>query len=171
MDNQDCVYLGKILKPFSYKGELKIYIEDFYIDQIKELDSFLLKIQGSYIPFTIKAITKNKSNIFRIILDGIDSEDLAKKLADVEIYTENNLIKRKVLEKKNNYIFIDYVIYNNNSIIGKIIDIVEIENQDLFEVVFNEKRILIPLVDEFVVNIDNNNKKIIMNLPEGLTDL
>lgn len=171
MDNQDCVYLGKILKPFSYKGELKIYIEDFYIDQIKELDSFLLKIQGSYIPFTIKAITKNKSNIFRIILDGIDSEDLAKKLADVEIYTENNMIKKEVLEKKNNYIFIDYVIYNNNSIIGKIIDVVEIENQDLFEVVFNEKRILIPLVDEFVVNIDNDNKKIIMNLPEGLTDL
>ena len=171
MDNQDCIYLGRILKPFSYKGELKIYIEDFYIDQIKELDSFLLKIQGSYIPFTIKAITKNKSNIFRIILDGIDSEDLAKKLADVEIYTENNMIKKEVLEKKNNYIFIDYVIYNNNSIIGKIIDVVEIENQDLFEVVFNEKRILIPLVDEFVVNIDNDNKKIIMNLPEGLTDL
>ena len=171
MDNQDCTCLGKILKPFSYKGELKIYIEDFYIDQIKELDSFLLKIQGSYIPFTIKAITKNKSNIFRIFLDGIDSEDLAKKLADVEIYADNNLIKTEVLEKKNNYIFIDYVIYNNNVIIGKIIDIIENENQDLFEVVFNEKRILIPLVDEFVVNIDNDNKKIIMNLPDGLTDL
>ena len=171
MDNQDCIYLGKILKPFSYKGELKIYIEDFYIDQIKELDSFLLKIQGSYIPFTIKAITKNKSNIFRIILNGINSEDLAKKLADVEIYAENNLIKREVLKKKNNYIFIDYVICNNNAIIGKIIDIIENENQDLFEVVFNEKRILIPLVDEFVVNIDNDNKKIIMNLPDGLTDL
>ena len=171
MENQDCIYLGKILKPFSYKGELKIYIEDFYIDQIKELDSFLLKIQGSYIPFTIKAITKNKSNIFRIFLDGIDSEDLAKKLADVEIYADNNLIKTEVLEKKNNYIFIDYVIYNNNVIIGKIIDIIENENQDLFEVVFNEKRILIPLVDEFVVNIDNDNKKIIMNLPKGLTDL
>ena len=79
MENQDCICLGKILKPFSYNGELKIYIEDFYIDQVKELDSFLLKIQGSYIPFTIKAITKNKSNIFRISLDGIDSEDLAKK--------------------------------------------------------------------------------------------
>ena len=171
MDNQDYIYLGKILKPFSYKGELKIYIEDFYIDQIKELDSFLLKIQGSYIPFTIKAITKNKSNIFRIFLDGIDSEDLAKKLADVEIYADNNLIKTEVLEKKNNYIFIDYVIYNNNAIIGKIIDVIENENQDLFEVVFNEKRILIPLVDEFVVNIDNDNKKIIMNLPDGLTDL
>ena len=64
-----------------------------------------------------------------------------------------------------------YLIYNNNSIIGKIIDVVENKNQDLFEVVFNENRILIPLVDEFVVNIDNENKKIIMNLPEGLTDL
>ena len=171
MENQDCVYLGKILKPFSYKGELKIYIEDLYIDHIKELDSFLLKIQGSYIPFTIKAITKNKSNIFRISLDGIDSEDLAKKIAGVEIYTENNLIKSEGLEKNNNDIFVDYVIYNNNSIIGKIIDIVENKNQDLFEVVVNEKRILIPIVDEFIVNIDNDNKKIIMNLPEGLTDL
>ena len=171
MENQDCIYLGKILKPFSYKGEVKSYIEDLYIDQIKELDSFLLKIQGSYIPFTIKAITKNKSNIFRISLDGIDSEDLAKKLAGVEIYVENNLIKSEVLEKNNNYIFVDYVIYNNNSIIGKIIDIIENKNQDLFEVIVNEKRILIPIVDEFVVNIDNDNKKIIMNLPEGLTDL
>ena len=171
MENQDCIYLGKILKPFSYNGELKIYIEDFYIDQIKELDSFLLKIQGSYIPFTIKAITKNKSNIFRISLDGIDSEDLAKKLAGVEIYVENNLIKSEVLEKNNNYIFVDYVIYNNNSIIGKIIDIIENKNQDLFEVIVSEKRILIPIVDEFIVNIDNDNKKIIMSLPEGLTDL
>ena len=171
MENQDCIYLGKILKPFSYNGELKIYIEDLYVDQIKELDYFLLKIQGSYIPYTIKAITKNKSNIFRISLDGIDSEDLAKKLAGVEIYVENNLIKSEVIEKNNNYIFVDYVIYNKNSIIGKIIDIVENKNQDLFEVVVNEKRILIPIVDEFVVNIDNDNKKIIMNLPEGLTDL
>jgi 16S rRNA processing protein RimM len=81
------------------------------------------------------------------------------------------LIKSEVLEKNDNYIFIDYVIYNNNSIIGKIIDIVENKNQDLFEVVFNEKRILVPLVDEFIVNIDNDTKKIIMNLPEGLTDL
>jgi len=171
VDNQDCIYLGKILKPFSYKGELKIYIEDFYIDQIKELDSFLLKIQGSYIPFTIKAITKNKSNIFRISLDGIDSEDLAKKLTGIEIYSENNLIKSENSKTNKNYIFIDFVIYNNNSIIGKIIDIIENKNQDLFVVVFNEKRILIPLVDEFVVKIDNDNKKILMNLPEGLTDL
>tara|TARA_B100001758_G_C18028235_1_gene411646 strand:- start:50 stop:565 length:516 start_codon:yes stop_codon:yes gene_type:complete len=171
VENQDCIYLGKILKPFSYKGELKIYIEDFYIDQIKELDSFLLKIQGSYIPFTIKAITKNKSNIFRISLDGIDSEDLAKKLTGIEIYSENNLIKSENLKTNKNYIFIDFVIYNNNSIIGKIIDIIENKNQDLFVVVFNEKRILIPLVDEFVVKIDNDNKKILMNLPEGLTDL
>ena len=171
MENQDCIYLGKILKPFSYKGELKIYIEDFYIDQIKELDSFLLKIQGSYIPFTIKAITKNKSNIFRISLDGIDSEDLAKKLTGIEIYSENNLIKSENSKTNKNYIFIDFVIYNNNSIIGKIIDIIENKNQDLFVVVFNEKRILIPLVDEFGVKIDNDNKKILMNLPEGLTDL
>ena len=81
------------------------------------------------------------------------------------------MIKSAILEKNNNYIFIDYLIYNNNSIIGKIIDVVENKNQDLFEVVFNKKRLLIPLVDEFVVNIDNENKKIIMNLPEGLTDL
>ena len=81
------------------------------------------------------------------------------------------MIKSAILEKNNNYIFIDYLIYNNNSIIGKIIDVVENKNQDLFEVVYNEKRILIPLIDEFVVNIDNENKKIIMNLPEGLTDL
>ena len=92
-------------------------------------------------------------------------------MTGIEIYSENNLIKSENLKTNKNYIFIDFVIYNNNSIIGKIIDIIENKNQDLFVVVFNEKRILIPLVDEFVVKIDNDNKKILMNLPEGLTDL
>ena len=77
----------KNLKPFSYKGELKIYIEDFYIDQINELDSFLLKVQGSYIPFTIKAITKNKSNILESVLMELIRK-IQQKIAGIEIYTK-----------------------------------------------------------------------------------
>ena len=93
-----------------------------------------------------------------------------------KIYLYYNLyIRHKCFLKRSQYSQwgedLEIQVFFKDTKVGKFIDVVENKNQDLFEVVFNEKRILIPLVDEFVVNIDNENKKIIMNLPEGLTDL
>lgn len=170
-NNQDYVYLGKILKPFSYKGELKIFIEDLYIDYFLDINTIFIDIQGSYTPFAIKSSSKNKSNIFRISLDGIDSESLAKALKGNDIYIQKKLISKEVFQKNKNYIFIDYKLYDNNLFIGKVIEVIQNKNQVLVKVVFNEKNILIPLVDEFIIKIDKDKKKLIMNLPEGLKDL
>ena len=43
--------------------------------------------------------------------------------------------------------------------------------QPLFEVLNGEVEMLIPMIDQFLVKIDRENKKVIMNLPEGLVEM
>lgn len=40
-----------------------------------------------------------------------------------------------------------------------------------FEVLKDDVEILIPMIDHFLVKIDRENKKVIMDLPEGLIEM
>jgi 16S rRNA processing protein RimM len=43
--------------------------------------------------------------------------------------------------------------------------------QPLFEVLNGNVELLIPMIDQFLVKIDRTNKKVIMDLPEGLVEM
>ena len=55
--------------------------------------------------------------------------------------------------------------------IGTIQRINDSNAQPLFEIEKDGIEILVPLIDDFIVNLDRINKKIILNTPEGLVDL
>ena len=56
-------------------------------------------------------------------------------------------------------------------VFGKIVSINDTSAQALFEVVNGSVEILVPMIDQFLVKIDRENKKVIMNLPEGLVEM
>jgi 16S rRNA processing protein RimM len=55
--------------------------------------------------------------------------------------------------------------------IGEITDIDESTINTLFVVENNDGEILIPAQEEFIVDIDHENSRIILDLPEGLVEL
>ena len=56
-------------------------------------------------------------------------------------------------------------------VFGKIVSINDSSAQPLFEVVNGSVEILVPMIDQFLVKIDRANKKVVMNLPEGLVEM
>ena len=56
-------------------------------------------------------------------------------------------------------------------VFGKIVSINDTTAQPLFEVLNGEVEMLIPMIDHFIVKIDRENKKVIMDLPEGLVEM
>ena len=56
-------------------------------------------------------------------------------------------------------------------IVGEIQSINDTTAQPLFEVLNDGIEILIPMIDHFLVKIDRENKKVIMDLPEGLIEM
>jgi 16S rRNA processing protein RimM len=63
------------------------------------------------------------------------------------------------------------VIDNNYGDIGTVVRVNDQTSQPVLIVSKNDKEIMIPLVDEFLVEVKRKEKKLIFNLPQGITEL
>jgi 16S rRNA processing protein RimM len=64
------------------------------------------------------------------------------------------------------------VFEENGNKIGEVSDVIQNSAQDIFEIETAEnKKVLIPRVDEFILDIDADNREIKVRLIEGLLDL
>ena len=165
MKKPDLQYLGEFIKLFSFKGEIILY-SDNTISLIENLDTIFIDIDGAFVPFQIKKSKSHKKNIFRILLEGISSESEAKDLLKKSVY-----INKLENQDNINNIVDNFNVYNNNEYLGIVISTINKTGQTIIEVKMKEKIVLIPFVDEFIVEINYDLNKIDMILPDGLLDI
>tara|TARA_X000000368_G_C22805144_1_gene612115 strand:+ start:75 stop:590 length:516 start_codon:yes stop_codon:yes gene_type:complete len=171
MNKQDCYYLGTIVSKFSFKGELLLKLDSDEIDY-KKIRTIFIENEGSLVPFEIKKVLLHKSSLLRLKVENIDNEEKAIKILRSEVY-----LPLKDLPKLNGNKFYFHeiinfkVVDNNLGDIGTVINVNDQTSQPVLIVSKNNKEIMIPLVDEFLSEIKRKEKKIIFNLPEGLTDI
>ena len=165
MKKPDLQYLGEFIKLFSFKGEIILYSENT-ISLIENLDTIFIDIDGAFVPFQIKKSKSHKKNIFRVLLEGISSESEAKDFLKKSVYINE-------LENQDNInnIVDNFNVYNNNEYLGIVISTINKTGQAIIEVKMKEKIVLIPFVDEFIVEINYDLNKIDMILPDGLLDI
>jgi 16S rRNA processing protein RimM len=165
MKKPDLQYLGEFIKLFSFKGEIILY-SDNTINLIENLDTILIDIDGAFVPFQVKKSKSHKKNIFRVLLEGISSESEAKDLLKKSVY-----INKLENQDNINNIVDNFNVYNNNEYLGIVISTINKTGQTIIEVKMKEKIVLIPFVDEFIVEINYDLNKIDMILPDGLLDI
>ncbi len=150
--------MGFVVKTHGYKGQLKIEVDEEYEFQ----DFLLLSINQKFVPFEIENVNEQG---FLIKLKNIDSEDKASELVGLDI------LELLELEKENST-------YNNYSLVNlidgvkySITNTIELPSQILLEIRVNYKDILIPFHEDLGAKIDETNKTIYMNFPDGILDL
>jgi|TARA_B100001059_G_scaffold3427_1_gene2794 16S rRNA processing protein RimM len=165
MKKPDLQYLGEFIKLFSFKGELIFYSELKSVF-VENLDSLFVNFNESYVPFQIIKVKSHKKNNYRTQLQNVNSESEAKRLLKKDIYIER-------IENSDNsdYLVDNFKVYNNNKYIGVVISTINKTEQSIMEVKMSNKVVLIPLVDQFIVEINDEELKIDMDLPEGLLDI
>ena len=165
MKKPDLQYLGEFIKLFSFKGEIILY-SDNTISLIENLDTIFIDIDGAFVPFQIKKSKSHKKNIFRVLLEGISSESEAKDFLKKSVY-----INKLENQDNINNIVDNFNVYNNNEYLGIVISTINKTGQTIIEVKMKEKIVLIPFVNEFIVEINYDLNKIDMILPDGLLDI
>ena len=165
MKKPDLQYLGEFIKLFSFKGELIFYSELKSVF-VENLDSLFVNFNESYVPFQIIKVKSHKKNNYRTQLQNVNSESEAKRLLKKDIYIER-------IENSDNsdYLVDNFKLYNNNKYVGVVISTINKTEQSIMEVKMSNKVVLIPLVDQFIVEINDEELKIDMDLPEGLLDI
>ncbi|MBF6641777.1 16S rRNA processing protein RimM [Flavobacterium sp. J49] len=172
MRKEDCFYLGKIAKKFSFKGEVLIYLDTDEPELYENMESVFVEFNKNLVPFFIENSALHKNDFLRVQFEDVDSEEEADKLIGCEIYLPLNMLPKLEGNKFYFHEVIGFEIEDQRlGVFGKIVSINDTSAQPLFEVVNGSVEILVPMIDQFLVKIDRENKKVVMNLPEGLIEM
>ena len=166
---QEYLEVGQIVNTNGLKGLLKInpFTED--ITRFERLKTILVEHKKELLEFEIESVRYQKKQVL-LKLKGIDTIEEAEK------YREDYLkIKRNKEEKlpEDTYYIVDLIgldIYTENGeLLGKLDDVFSTGSNDVYVVKNSEgKQILLPAISDVIKNIDLEQKKIVVNLIEGL---
>ena len=172
MKKEDCFYLGKIVKKYSFKGELLAKLDTDEPDLYDNLDAIFIDLRGNLVPFFIESSQLHKSDLLRLKFEDVDTEADADALIKTELYLPLDLLPKLDGDKFYFHEVIGFKIKDKNfGDVGILKGINDSTAQALFEVDKDGVEILIPMNDEFIVKVDRKNKIIEVNTPEGLIDL
>lgn len=165
--------VGKIVNTHSLKGEVKVISStDFEEERFKKGSKLLITRGNQLIREVVVQSYRNHKNFLLIKFEGIDSVEEAEKLKNLQIKIDSD----EVGELEENEFYFHQIIGcevfdENDKNLGEIIDILTPGANDVWVIKGeNGKEILIPYIEDVVKKIDITNKKVNIEVMEGLID-
>jgi 16S rRNA processing protein RimM len=172
MQKQDCFYLGNVVGKFSFKGELLVKVDSDNPEDYTELESVFVELSTGLVPFFIKKCQLHKSELLRIDFEEISNDQEADALIKKNLYLPLDLLPPLEGNKFYYHEIIGFTVSTKAKEIGLITAVLEQGPQALFQVEATDKKIhLIPIHDDFILEVDRKKNLIQVQLPEGLLEL
>jgi len=172
MQKKDCFYLGKIVKKYSFKGEVLVKLDTDEPELYEHLDAIFIELRNSLVPFFIESSQLHKSELLRVKFEEVDSEEDADSIIKCDVYLPLKFLPKLEDDKFYFHEVIGYTVEDVNfGNVGVIKAINDSTAQSLFEIDRDGIEILIPMNDAFIKKVDKKKKLIIVETPEGLIDL
>jgi len=169
---KDCFYLGKIVKKYSFKGELLVKLDTDEPEIFKNLESVFISLRNNLIPFFVDSCKLHKSQLLRIKFEEVDTEEDADALLKSDLYLPLSILPTLSGNKFYYHEVTGFTIIDENfGEVGVIDNINDTGAQELFVIDRQGTEILIPVNDEFIKKVDRDKKQILVSTPEGLIDL
>jgi len=167
----NCIKVGRIGKPHGYKGAVRMDLSgDIELDKPeKSNEPVFLVIQQKPVPFFYTQ-WQDAGNSIIIKFEDIDTEEQARELLGLDVLAPEKWVEEN--DEVSASALIDFTVVDSQlGKLGFITNYTETPAHTILYMLLNGREILIPLVDEFVENIDFDNQTLYMNLPEGLVDV
>ena len=165
--------VGKIVNTHSLKGEVKVISSTDFEEQRFEKGTELLITRGNQVvkEVTVESYRTHKNNLL-VKFVGIDSIEEAEKLKNLQIKIDSDNIGEL---EENEFYFHEIigceVFDENGKSLCEISEILTPGANDVWVIKSqNGKEILIPYIEDVVKKIDVENKKIDIEVMEGLID-
>lgn len=172
MQKKDCFYLGKIVKKYSFKGEILVKLDTDEPGLYEHMESVFIDLRGNLVPFFIESSQLHKSELLRIKFEDVDTEEDADTILKSELYLPLEFLPKLEDDKFYFHEIIGFKVEDQNfGHVGVVKAVNDSTAQSLFEIDRNGIEILIPMNDEFIIKVDKPNQVIYVRTPTGLIDL
>ncbi|MDR2058171.1 MAG: ribosome maturation factor RimM [Dysgonamonadaceae bacterium] len=166
---EDLIKIGEFKKPHGIKGEISF---SFTNDSFNKCERPFLfcELDGVFVPFLLEEYRFSSTSTALVKLKTIDSEQKARLLCLKEVYFLKEYITGFPSNKSFTWdYYIGFILIDKyKGKIGLILDVDESTINILFVVQKDGEEILIPATNEFITGIDEEQKTLYMELPEGL---
>jgi len=167
--SDEFITIGKVVSTQSNKGEVNVLPLTDSTDRFKNLDTVFLRNSNGLTTLNIEKI-RIKENAVILKLKDIENIQEAKMIVGSFLEVERE--KAVKLPKDTYFVFeiIGLEVYTENNIfLGKVENVISTGSNDVYIVKGKDKNeLFIPAIREVVKNVNLENKRITINMVDGL---
>ncbi|HML20785.1 MAG TPA: ribosome maturation factor RimM [Aggregatilinea sp.] len=171
-DEPPFLLLGRVLRPHGIRGELRVEVLTAYPERIMPEDHVYLGLNPadpeSVVEYEIAGARRHKQYLI-LQLEGLSDRDEAELLRDQ--YVMVALDDAVPLEEDEFYLYqiIGLPVYTeDDEHLGEVVDVIETGANDVYVVRGPRGEILLPAIEECILDVDIEGKRVTVRLMEGL---
>ncbi len=164
------IAIGKIVQTHGLKGYIKVVAYSGEPDRFFNLKTIYMEVDQEMCGFIIEDIQPlNQASLMK--LRGVDTREAAKFLVKNEVWVPED---QKIELPEDTYFIHDLiglsVFDTTQQYLGELQEVFQNAGNDIYSVRQDDREILIPAVSEFVKEINLREKKMVVQLIEGMVD-
>ena len=170
--DNNLILLGKIIKVHGYEGAVTLSADDHFPGELPEMEWVFIEIDGKPVPFFVSSLDEHASGNFVLKFEGYDSSEKMSEFTGCRVfvryddmYTADELPSYPILEGYK-------IISQENEFIGLVTKVMNLPMQYMLVLEGKDNsELLIPLNENWILEINREEKVIIMDLPGGITEI
>lgn len=173
MNQDQCFLLGKITKPFSFKGEVVLWMDVDDKAAYMDVTTLWIPQQSILVPYAVESLKVNKDR-FVVRLSDVHTEEQAKGLSGKDVWLPLTDMAplpegKFYFHEVQGWTAVDRA---TNQAVGIIQHVVDQGAYPMLEVDFGEGNLgFIPLPEHVDVEVNRHAQTLVLDLPDGLLDV
>lgn len=165
--------IGLFNKPHGIHGELQFTFTDDIFDRVDDCDYLVCLLDGIYVPFFMEEYRFRSDSTALVKLEGVDTAERARMFTNVEVYFPVKHAEEAEEGELTWNFFIGFQMKDvNHGSLGEVVDVDTATINTLFVVEREDgEELLVPAQEEFIVEINQQKREMIVELPDGLLHL
>ena len=174
MPLENLVIIGKISKPQGLRGEVRLWLDSISGEVLRELKKVILEYPSGKSNTLFISKAEPHKDFIKVKFRSIETRNDAETLRDCIVKIPKSELP--VLPKGDYYDFdlIDLQVFTDEGILlGVLIDVLHLPANDVYVINRQEdgQEFLIPAIDDIILDVDLERKKMIIFPMEGLLDI
>lgn len=171
MKKEDCYLLGKITRRHGLAGNVILKLDTDQPELYTKLDSVFVEINGLLVPFFIAKTAWSKSDSLNIAFKN-STEALVDQSLGKNVYLPLSTLPKLTGKQFYYHEIIGYSILDENgNDCGVIRSVNDQTAQTYFVTNLDDKEVVIPMIKDWIIEVNREERFIKMQLPEGLIDV
>lgn len=174
IDLDHCIRLGTLSKIHGVKGQLVLRLEYSGFEHITNMELVFVEIDQLPVPFFIEEYRNISDKEILLSLEDIHGGEKAQKLVGNHVWIAPDRIPDRNAPSPNptHSDLTGYRVMDNTAgYLGTLHQILDFEHNPLLQIIRDKQEILIPFQNEFILDIDDQQKTILVKIPDGLIDI